>query len=171
MGYLGARGIQASPRLPSRPTYKRCLDLANHAREQPERHRMLMISGFDETSCHVQIKSLHEYLKERQWITNEDFMDDLAFTLNEHRSRFMWKVAIVGKSVTELIASLSSGFKIRSSIRKPTLGFVFTGQGAQWPGMGKELLHAYPVFRESITKIDRFLATTRAPFSIYGMCG
>lgn len=98
-------------------------------------------------------------------------MDDLAFTLNEHRSRFMWKVAIVGKSVTELIASLSSGFKIRSSIRKPTLGFVFTGQGAQWPGMGKELLHAYPVFRESITKIDRFLATTRAPFSIYGMCG
>lgn len=128
-----------------------------------------MVSGFDEASCHAQIKSLREYLQERQWITDEEFLDDLAFTLNERRSRFMWKAAIVGKSVTDLIVSLSSGFKIRSFIRKPTVGLVFTGQGAQWPGMGKELLHAYPVFRESITKIDNYLAGIRPPFSVYGM--
>lgn len=169
MGYLGARGIQASPQLPSRPTHTRCLQLANHAQEQTERYRILMVSGFDEASCHAQIKGLREYLQERQWITSEEFLDDLAFTLNEHRSQFMWKATIVGKSVTDLIASVSSGFKIRSSVRKPNLGFVFTGQGAQWPGMGKGLLQAYPVFRESIAKIDNCLAAIRAPFSVYGM--
>lgn len=96
-------------------------------------------------------------------------MDDLALTLNDHRSRFMWKTAVVGKSIPELISSLSNESRVRSSIRRPTLGFVFTGQGAQWPGMGKELLHAYPLFRESVMKIDRFLATIRAPFSVHGM--
>lgn len=95
-------------------------------------------------------------------------MDDLAFTLNEHRSRFMWKTAVVGKSIRDLGTSLSGNPRIRSSIRKPTLGFVFTGQGAQWAGMGKELLHAYPVFRESIAKIDLFLSKIRAPLSVFG---
>ncbi|PGH13223.1 hypothetical protein AJ79_03781 [Helicocarpus griseus UAMH5409] len=38
------------------------------------------------------------------------------------------------------------------------LGFICTGQGAQWPQMGKDLL-AYPGFRRSIQKIDAALAT------------
>lgn len=168
LGYLSAQGIPALSQVSSRPTYRWYLELAHHAREEGERYRIFTVSGFDEASCHAQIKSLREYLQERQWIINEEFMDDLAFTLNERRSSFMWKAATVGKSVTDLIASLSSGFKVRSFIRKPTLGFVFTGQGAQWPGMGRELLRAYPVFRESITRIDHYLATVGAQFRVYG---
>lgn len=95
-------------------------------------------------------------------------MDDLAFTLNERRSRFMWKTAIIGDSVPNLIDSLSGTPLLRSSVRKPTLAFVFTGQGAQWAGMGKELLLAYPVFRESIAMIDAFLGTLGAQFSVEG---
>lgn len=170
LGYLSARGIPALSRVPSRPTHRRYLELANHARGQGERYHIFMVSGFDEASCHAQIKSLRKYLQERQWTANEEFIGDLAFTLNERRSSFMWKAAIVGKSVTDLIASLSSGFKVRSSIRRPTLSFVFTGQGAQWPGMGKELLCAYPVFRESVTKIDHCLAADGAQFSVHGKC-
>lgn len=128
-----------------------------------------MISAFDEASCSTQINGLREYLRSWEGRAHEEFMNELAFTLNEHRSRFMWKTAVVGRSIAELTNQLSSNIKIRSSIRKPTLGFVFTGQGAQWAGMGKELLHGYPVFRESIAKIDHFLSTIRAPFSVYGM--
>jgi len=97
-------------------------------------------------------------------------MDDLAFTLNERRSRFMWKTGVIGTSITDLSLSLSSTLKIRSSARKPILAFIFTGQGAQWAGMGRELLHAYPVFRESVSKIDAFLDMVQAPFSVYGTC-
>lgn len=169
LGYLSARGILALLQLPSKLHQAWDLQLGNHAQETPERHRIFMISGFDEASCAAQMKALGGYLHEVQGVADEQLMDDLAFTLNEHRTRFMWKAAVVGKSTSDLAASLSSGFKIRSSIRKPTLGFVFTGQGAQWVGMGRELLHAYPVFQESIVRIDEFLATLQAPFSVYGM--
>jgi len=36
--------------------------------------------------------------------------------------------------------------------------FVYTGQGSQWWGMGRDLLEREPVFRETIAKIDAFLA-------------
>lgn len=127
-----------------------------------------MVSGFDELACHKQIKRLCNYLSIKQTFIDDDFLDDLAFTLNERRSQFMWKTGVIGTSVNDLIDSLSGTMKIRSSVRNPTLAFVFTGQGAQWVGMGRELLHAYPVFRESIRRIDTFLETFRTSFSVYG---
>ena len=37
--------------------------------------------------------------------------------------------------------------------------FVFTGQGAQWPGMGRQLFYRYPIFCESIRHLDKCLKT------------
>jgi acyl transferase domain-containing protein len=128
-----------------------------------------MLSGFDERSCLDQSQRLRKYLLKRQKTGEHGFLHDLSFTLNERRSRFMWKTAVVGDSVTSLIDALSSSTKPKSSIRTPTLGFVFTGQGAQWAGMGKELLDAYPVFQESIAKIDVYLRHIGAPFTARGM--
>lgn len=127
-----------------------------------------MTSGFDEGYFAGQIQSLSEYLRTKTNAASEEFLDDLAFTLNEHRSRFVWKAALTGSSTEELIAALTNGLKPRSSVRKPTLTFVFTGQGAQWAGMGKELLHSYPVFRHSIIHIDKFLTKIGAPFLVHG---
>lgn len=45
--------------------------------------------------------------------------------------------------------------KFRSSC--PSAVFVFTGQGAQWPGMGKDLISRSKRFRESIRTMDRAL--------------
>ncbi|KAF7595543.1 hypothetical protein BBP40_005578 [Aspergillus hancockii] len=39
---------------------------------------------------------------------------------------------------------------------KPVLGFVFTGQGAQWAGMGRELFK-FPVFRNSFMECENAL--------------
>jgi acyl transferase domain-containing protein len=39
-------------------------------------------------------------------------------------------------------------------------------KGAQWAGMDKELLHTYPVFWESISRIDRYLAELGTPFYV-----
>ncbi|KAI1077856.1 hypothetical protein F5B20DRAFT_550573 [Whalleya microplaca] len=36
---------------------------------------------------------------------------------------------------------------------------IFTGQGAQWPSMGRNLIHHSPLFRESITRCEKSLST------------
>ncbi|KAJ2892889.1 hypothetical protein MKZ38_009267 [Zalerion maritima] len=41
----------------------------------------------------------------------------------------------------------------------PTLAFVFTGQGAQWYAMGREL-YAHPAFRESLEAAEQYLSMT-----------
>lgn len=131
--------------------------------------RIFMLSGFDERTCAQQMQALSNHILDRgHEVDHEKFLDELAFTINERRSVFPWKAAIVGDTMAGLAASLSQNIRARSAVRQPTLGFVFTGQGAQWVGMGKELLQAYPVFKRSISGIDRFLNDIGAPFTVEG---
>ncbi|KAJ5684494.1 uncharacterized protein N7477_000839 [Penicillium maclennaniae] len=166
IGYLTSRGLQQWLLGLSDSVEKAQLDFARQGWPS-QRSRIFVLSGFDEQACKEQVRRIHDYLVAREGYLDHELMDDLAFTLNERRTRFMWKTAVIGDSVSTLIDVLSGTPKIRSSVRDPTLAFVFTGQGAQWDGMGKELLLTYPVFRESIAMIDAFLETLRAPFSVY----
>ncbi|KAK7700142.1 Type I Iterative PKS [Diaporthe eres] len=87
------------------------------------------------------------------------FLDDLAFTLSERRSHLQWKTHFIASSLEELQTALvadNTTLPTRPSSRKPRLGFVFTGQGAQWARMGMDLMQ-YPVFRDSVEAADRFL--------------
>jgi acyl transferase domain-containing protein len=50
----------------------------------------------------------------------------------------------------------------------PSISLVFTGQGAQWYGMGRELLEASPVFLGAMKAVDKVLNTLKSGFSIIG---
>lgn len=50
---------------------------------------------------------------------------------------------------------------------KPKLGFIFTGQGAQWANMGMGLL-AYPVFAQTLHEADGILRNLGAKWSLLG---
>ena len=45
----------------------------------------------------------------------------------------------------------------------PKIHFIFTGQGAQWPGMGKELMQDFLAFSEDIRAMDEILAQLPDP--------
>ena len=67
---------------------------------------------------------------------------------------------MIASSVKELQSRLSDEKNLlarRRSLQNPRLYFVFTGQGAQWAQMGKELYHEYEVFRESINSANDHL--------------
>lgn len=133
-------------------------------------HRIYLLSGFNETSCAQQVQSLRKYVSEKSSESNDArFLDNLAFTLNERRTMFPWKIAVVGGTFDELTTSLSQKIKAISAVKKPKIGFVFTGQGAQWAGMGQELLQTYPVFNDSITAIDRHLNKIQSGFKVQGL--
>ena len=95
-----------------------------------------------------------------------DYIADLAWTLSEKRSRLPWKSFLVANSVTDLQNTLASTTPKGSRASKaPNIGFVLTGQGAQWCGMGRELLE-YPIFRKSLRDADTFLRGLGCPWSL-----
>ncbi|PYH81778.1 ketoacyl-synt-domain-containing protein [Aspergillus uvarum CBS 121591] len=85
---------------------------------------------------------------------NEELLDQLAFTLEQRRTRFPCTIAWSGSSITEAYATLDApGLTTQRSMR------------AQWFAMGRELLDAYPVFCDTIHEVDACLKSMGATWS------
>ncbi|ORX93617.1 reducing type I polyketide synthase [Clohesyomyces aquaticus] len=114
--------------------------------------KLIILSSSDEAGISRQI-SVHEaYLNGIGALEIPVRLPSYSYTLGTHRTVLPWKSFGVINSLGE-ISSFAS--KMSAPIHSPTkamnLGFIFTGQGAQWPGMGRELLRE-PIFRASIER-------------------
>ncbi|KAJ5807079.1 Acyl transferase/acyl hydrolase/lysophospholipase [Penicillium riverlandense] len=124
--------------------------------ENAERLYLLPLSARSETSLGRMASNLADFASHPARTIR---IDDLAFTLSCRRS----KLATRGFFI-ESQASLNRGLnmaslKLRDSDSEGPfpLAFVYTGQGAQWAGMGKELLSHSHVFRKTIGYLDSCL--------------
>ena len=86
------------------------------------------------------------------------YLANLAFTLASRRSILAWRSFSVAQSFSDLSEIETSNAKPIRPTRLPRLSFIFTGQGSQWAGMGKELLSDYPSFQDDIRAMDKTLA-------------
>jgi acyl transferase domain-containing protein/acyl carrier protein len=91
-------------------------------------------------------------------------LEAICSTRLHRRSRFERRLAVVGRTASELRDRLTEGLADDSSpsvIRgfappgtKRRLAFLFSGQGPQWWAMGRELLRDEPIFRRKLERID-----------------
>ena len=126
--------------------------------------KLFLLSAHDKYGLKRQGKNLAEYLHRRKGDiqTEHIHLRDLAFTLAEKRSRLAWRLCFSASSHAELISKLqheSNDFRAVRPSKVPLVGFIFTGQGAQWARMGVELLQ-YRIFRESIEDADHYLCSS-----------
>jgi acyl transferase domain-containing protein len=91
---------------------------------------------------------------------------DVCFTANAGRSLLEERLAVVGRSNAELSAALQGVARDgrapgvhrgRAAPADVEVAFLFTGQGAQYPGMGRELYDSQPTFRRTIDRCDELL--------------
>ncbi|XKH37057.1 acyltransferase domain-containing protein [Azospirillum doebereinerae] len=88
---------------------------------------------------------------------------DAAFTLQEGRSAFAHRAALVVRSVAEVPAALARASRTRVQ-GVPEVAFLFPGQGAQHPGMLRDLYRSRPDFRQEIDAgLERLAALDGTP--------
>jgi acyl transferase domain-containing protein len=130
---------------------------------------LYVLSANSEKSLKSQMQSLGIYLEQRPEALELSLMGKLAYTLCQRRSFLTWKVAFSARTSSELVRQLSNpDLRPVSSFYAPRISFVFTGQGAQWHAMGRELMKTYPVFASTIEAADKYLKVLGASWSLTG---
>lgn len=137
----------------------------------PQARKLFVLTAHDKNALEAQMKNIGIYLEQRPEIFQNDLMSNVAYTLGQRRTLMQWRIAISASSSFDLIQALNSGKLAPSRETEPLrIGFIFTGQGAQWNAMGRELYEQYPVFASTIDACDKYLSLLHAPFSLVGEC-
>ncbi len=96
-------------------------------------------------------------------------LGDMCFTANTGRKPFNYRLAVVTASVEQLRHQLLTASQTPSAdvakriwvgnAQSPPRGiaFLFTGQGSQYVGMGRELYATQPTFRQTLEHCDEIL--------------
>lgn len=134
----------------------------------------LVLSAKSERSLKSLMKQTVQFIR-----SNPDVdMLDLLWTLLRKRSILPYRQTVVGHSRDTLLSALEGALSDSSSAappepnlrclaasgEKPRLLGVFTGQGAQWPGMLRALLLAVPRVRAIVAELDDALRTLPAAY-------
>ncbi len=115
-----------------------------------------LLSAKSQEALCEQAKDLAAWLRERP----EPSAEDVAFSLLKGRARLERRAVVLGADRDELMSGLRalasgepSARVIEGVARAGRTAFMFTGQGAQRPGMGHELYERFPVFETALDEV------------------
>ncbi|TGJ78460.1 hypothetical protein E0Z10_g10307, partial [Xylaria hypoxylon] len=115
---------------------------------------LIMLSASDSPALQRVLELHSRWMRENT--ADPDFLRDLAYTLLQRRSLLRYRTFAVIDKNDVLKAGGHFSPAICATNHQPRIAFIFTGQGAQWAGMGKDLFQ-FPVFHDTIMKCDGYL--------------
>jgi acyl transferase domain-containing protein len=117
-----------------------------------ERPYLYMVSASTPSTLKAAAANLMEYVK-----THKPCLEDLAYTLLERRSRLSHTQVFTASTLVQFVQKAGDGEACSANIKATDVNnmcYIFTGQGAQWPGMGKQLLQHSSIFRKTIERCE-----------------
>lgn len=110
---------------------------------------------------------VEKYLDYLGSVTDPEEYSKIATATVHYREQFENRLAVTGTTIEEIKAALTAFLDEASPYHTALTGlaeqdpkpiaFVFNGNGAQYPGMAKDLMVGDPVFREWIEKLDALI--------------
>ncbi|KAI0869277.1 putative hybrid NRPS/PKS enzyme [Hypoxylon argillaceum] len=124
-------------------------------------------SAASESTLIATLRTYRDYLA---GIDNSITLRNISFTLNSRRSTFQSRIAISAASGSDIVSKIDETIESleepgssrepsrwKSGSTKPRVLGIFTGQGAQWPRMGADLLENSPGANGIIARLDHSL--------------
>ncbi|KAL4956616.1 hypothetical protein BDW69DRAFT_181394 [Aspergillus filifer] len=133
---------------------------AAHGVKIPTRQRdlsapsLLAFSANTQESLKRKASQIQEYVERAP-----ERASGLAYTLSCRREHLSHRAFCV-------LGSEHNGeviYPAKRTKQTPIINYIFTGQGAQWPAMGKDLVKLFPQFRDDLVQMSKVLAKSPHP--------
>ena len=121
----------------------------------PRSHHLVAVSAKNGVSLQGNLRSMLQYLKQNPVIS----LGKLSYTTTARRLHHPHRVMLTGSSAEEICTQIEVALRDQTGMNRaksaPKTLFTFTGQGAQYPGMGKELFDSFSLFRTEMRRLDQ----------------
>lgn len=118
---------------------------------------VILVSGKTQEALDQNVANLADALQANAASSTCDELNDVAFSLQNHRDEFSYRAAIVSESFGDASDTLRERkaprfMKRKSSAAPRDVVFMFPGQGSQYVRMGQNLYEHSSVFRENLDR-------------------
>ena len=123
----------------------------NNEIERPK--HLLTLSAKNEQALQDLVQRYDTFLSSHP----ETSLAEICFTANTGRVHFEHRIAIVADDKKQLRTRLLDLKETTSKSHIQNIAFLFTGQGAQYVGMGRQLYETQPTFRKTLDRCNEIL--------------